>query len=95
MFDDLLEEQDTLVDTSKKDDVEDMFKLLDNKWKNLIIEIEKDKYLRGHIAILLHFADIFEHYNNDPTLSWDNETERIIFDNLSKYFSIYKMFFDG
>ena len=65
-----------------------------SKWENLIIEIEKDKYLRGHIAILLHFADIFEYYNNDSTLSWDIETERRIFDNLSKYFSIYKMFFD-
>lgn len=33
MFEDLLEEQDTLVDTSKKDDVEDMFKLLDTDEK--------------------------------------------------------------
>lgn len=64
------------------------------KWENLILEIEKDKYLRGHIAILLYFADIFEHYNNNPTLSWDNETERKIYDNLSKYYLIYKMFFD-
>lgn len=64
------------------------------KWKELVFEIEKNGYLNNQINFLLTFSNIQLYYNNNKKLNWDDNEDINYFDALNSYYQKYLLYFD-
>lgn len=60
--------------------------LKDNRWKEKILEIDSNSYLKGQAEFLFEYSGILEYFNKNNNLDWNAEEDSQYFNSLSNYY---------